>query len=1260
MSVDQHWRVTIGCPALALTGPSRVMRRLPDDRGGSFPLAPLAELPGPEADRPACCDLYCCSEDAAVLAEGRQRIIDRNLAPGIGTSNFGGYLFHALIGAAAWQWVREVARANNARCMELALSWANVDANLNRLNWEMMHDGHGFLAAGLPGMTVAITRLVAGTVGDRWEPRQCEFPPRILFVVGTTLNDPNIRPAAEFLGLMGGLRNSGRRIRARVLENTRTEDLVRVIPVFRPYVVHFICHGDWDRVTGRGYLELAPDDANGDRSRYADQLYAAMTVDALPPPLVILSVCRTGSAVAPPPGVLEGAHDLAPLATELVSLGIPLVLGTAGRVSDTTCQLFTRQFGDALVEGESLVAATAEARRATVSQGRTADESVDWAFPALFAAGQVDPGFASVPPGAADSPTPEENWIRDYDLERDSVFYGRNEFFEAYYGFFAPAPRRVLAIVADEQRGVGRTRLLLELAAQMLQDGNIPVILASDEPGWKPPQSLQAFGVVLGRAIRKVRRALALGSAPGSQLALLLADRSAPGQGQLSLRGDIAEELGPDGELTAVALRLAMQADLRRLVKDARKQHESVRRAEGRAIVLLDLMEQYGELLPEVMYRMLDGAGFGTSDEPVPAVLALAMGQPANAIVKDTLERVASRSWLRQLPLRPFDFKSGDSWILLNPPSAEPAARVAGEEAERFRPAVGDSIVMAGASGSAGPGPRPGWRWDVALSFAGAQRDYVEQVAQALQARGVRCFYDADEQIELWGKYLAEELPAIYAEQAAAVVVFVSAEYAARDWTRLERRAALNRALRERREYVLPARFDDTPLPGLLSDMIAIDLRTRTPQQFAAMIAGKLAALDITVPSADSGGPAQDSAVARPAGAVQAGETDPRRPGVYAAISVPGVPEEVQFAYEDFDLLIEPGAGGSYRARVLRSPAGESAPVQFILPFSPVELENFVLKVGPGRRRTRGPGRPEIAPLKDFGGKLYNAVFQGELRDTLLRSLSQTRVHGAGMRLRLRLTDAPELADVPWEFLYDPYRNRFLAQSRHTPLIRYLELPDPPRPLSVEGPLRLLVMISSPAGYPELDVEQEWNVLAGALAQQQAEGRVIVERLDANMSTLRSRLRRERFHVFHFVGHGFYRSDWDDGVLVMEDRNGRPHEVTGEELGSLLNEYDLTRLAVLNACEGARGGTSNPFAGMAQSLIQQGLPAVVAMQFEITDTAAITFAHELYGAIADGYPLEAALAEARGAIRDEGNATEWATPVLYSRATDGRLFDRSR
>jgi hypothetical protein len=200
---------------------------------------------------------------------------------------------------------------------------------------------------------------------------------------------------------------------------------------------------------------------------------------------------------------------------------------------------------------------------------------------------------------------------------------------------------------------------------------------------------------------------------------------------------------------------------------------------------------------------------------------------------------------------------------------------------------------------------QPGWQWDVALSFAGAQRNYVEQVAQALRERGVRCFYDADEQIELWGKYLAEELPLIYGEQAAAVVVFVSAEYAARDWARQERRAALARAVRERREYVLPARFDDTSLPGLLPDMVAVDLRTRSPQQFAAMIAGKLVALGIMDPAlpASRADPGIAGEGIPPAGRVRVAEADLRRLGVHAAISVPGVPDEVppEYVLRDVD-----------------------------------------------------------------------------------------------------------------------------------------------------------------------------------------------------------------------------------------------------------------------------------------------------------------------------------------------------------------------
>jgi TIR domain/WD domain, G-beta repeat len=179
---------------------------------------------------------------------------------------------------------------------------------------------------------------------------------------------------------------------------------------------------------------------------------------------------------------------------------------------------------------------------------------------------------------------------------------------------------------------------------------------------------------------------------------------------------------------------------------------------------------------------------------------------------------------------------------------------------------------MAGASRDADLDARSGRRWDVALSFAGAQRGYVGQVAEALKAREVRCFYDADEQVRLWGTHLAEELPRIYARESAAVVVFISADYAGRDWTRLERRAAFSRAVAEAGVYVLPARFDDSELPGLLLDVVAVDLRRYTPGQFADLVAAKLADLAISPSPHGVEGPCTEQATQTRAVSVQTGQ----------------------------------------------------------------------------------------------------------------------------------------------------------------------------------------------------------------------------------------------------------------------------------------------------------------------------------------------------------------------------------------------------
>jgi tetratricopeptide (TPR) repeat protein len=362
--------------------------------------------------------------------------------------------------------------------------------------------------------------------------------------------------------------------------------------------------------------------------------------------------------------------------------------------------------------------------------------------------------------------------------------------------------------------------------------------------------------------------------------------------------------------------------------------------------------------------------------------------------------------------------------------------------------------------------------------------------------------------------------------------------------------------------------------------------------------------------------------------------------------------------YLDFDLLVEPAGPGIYRARAM-APAGETTSAQFSVPFSDLEIDNFLLRIGrPRRAPVRGEQSMEAAAVREFGGRLFDAVFRDEIRVALATSLDQAEGRDTGLRLRLRLSDAPELADLPWEYLYDQSARRFLALSEWTPVVRYLEFQGRVRPLAVRPPLRILVLIASPTDFPGLDGTAEWEKLQEALRDLENAGRVQVDRLSGGtLGHLQRQLRRDDYHVFHYIGHGGYDAQVDDGVLILEGANKRGQQVSGQDLGVLLHDHRTLRLAVLNSCEGARGGRADPYSGTAQSLVRQGIPAVVAMQFEITDTAAITLARSLYEAVADGYPLDAAMAEARKAVRHEPNPVEWGTPVLYLRAPDGRIFD---
>ncbi|HEX2208072.1 MAG TPA: TIR domain-containing protein [Longimicrobium sp.] len=130
--------------------------------------------------------------------------------------------------------------------------------------------------------------------------------------------------------------------------------------------------------------------------------------------------------------------------------------------------------------------------------------------------------------------------------------------------------------------------------------------------------------------------------------------------------------------------------------------------------------------------------------------------------------------------------------------------------------------------------------YDVALSFAGEDREYVEQVAAQLRMLGVKVFYDRFEEVNLWGKDLAEHLGHVYGNDARFVVLFLSRAYAAKAWPRHEKRFALARQMEFGEERILPVRFDDTEIPGLPATVAYLDLRSLTPIRLAELIRTKM------------------------------------------------------------------------------------------------------------------------------------------------------------------------------------------------------------------------------------------------------------------------------------------------------------------------------------------------------------------------------------------------------------------------------------
>lgn len=371
---------------------------------------------------------------------------------------------------------------------------------------------------------------------------------------------------------------------------------------------------------------------------------------------------------------------------------------------------------------------------------------------------------------------------------------------------------------------------------------------------------------------------------------------------------------------------------------------------------------------------------------------------------------------------------------------------------------------------------------------------------------------------------------------------------------------------------------------------------------------------------------------------------------------------------EEFVIQIGARTGDYYPVTVLRSPVGTGGngrfPVRDFLS-QPATPTGSAPASAEATRQVVDDGEPVPRLSEDVGRDLFEALFTGEIGSLFQRSLGRTSAEDRRLRVRLHLNVGNEsiapLATLPWELMFRQDRRAFLTLSPDTTFVRSLDVPIDFYDLrDVEGSVRVLFVMSNPKG--DLNLGAERAAIEQELAEEMASANppmLVTEFLEnATFAVLEERLHRSNYHVIHFMGHGDL-SATGEGMLLFHDglRSGR-------DFGELMKSEPMTRLVTLNACNtGTASKTtgSDPFAGVAAALVMAGVPAVIAMQFPVSDKAAIAFSARLYSEIGLGRSIEASVDSGRRKIKAlRPNQTEWATPVLFLRDPALSAFNTSR
>ncbi|MFB2645960.1 CHAT domain-containing protein [Raphidiopsis sp. BLCC-F218] len=303
--------------------------------------------------------------------------------------------------------------------------------------------------------------------------------------------------------------------------------------------------------------------------------------------------------------------------------------------------------------------------------------------------------------------------------------------------------------------------------------------------------------------------------------------------------------------------------------------------------------------------------------------------------------------------------------------------------------------------------------------------------------------------------------------------------------------------------------------------------------------------------------------------------------------------------------------------------------------------------------------------LVALGQKLYNALFQGTLRDSWITAQGVAQNQQQLLRLRLGIKDN-KLARLPWEIMHAGDRpvatGPYIAFSRYQNGVLSVSSPTRLPTRQEENLIKVLMVISCPLDQARLDLlkQEALNLKSELDRNNWVQGEISKDLPEIELTVLEQPGREEltrsleqgRYHVLHYSGHSNVGSRGGEIYLVSR-RTGLTESLTGDDLAGLLVNNNI-QMAVFNSCLGAYRAKSNSEGdtgeqNLTESLVKRGISSVLAMSERIPDEVALTLTQLFYRNLRQGYPLDLCVSRVRqGLISAYGShQVYWALPTLY-------------